>query len=89
VRQAGWYDCVYDKLGKEVQTWFRAGDHLLQDDHAFCNPGLGDRLQEVWVAGDAARPGGLGLSDHAPLILDFEVAPISVTSLTDPGPASR
>jgi len=73
----GWYDCVWEKLRKEVQTWFRQGDHLRQDDHAFCDQELGRRLREPpWVAADAAT--ALGLSDHAPLILDFEIPPISM-----------
>jgi exonuclease III len=64
-----------------MQTWFRPGNRPYQLDHAFCHPGLGARLQKVRVAPDAATH--LKLSDHAPLILDFEVAPISMTSLAD------
>jgi hypothetical protein len=82
LRPEGWYDCVWVKFGKEVQTWFREGDDLRQDDHAFCDPALGHRLQQPpLVAADA--PTALGLSDHAPLILDFEIARISMTSLTE------
>jgi exonuclease III len=77
----GWFDCIWEKCGEEMQTWFRAGDRPYQLDHAFCDPALGDRLQTVWVATEAAA--NLGLSDHAPLILDFEVAPISMTGLTE------
>src|SRR5439155_16093202 len=81
VRERGWFDCVWEKCGEEMQTWFRAGDRPYQLDHAFCDPALGDRLQTVRVATEAAA--NLGLSDHAPLILDFEVAPISMTGLTE------
>jgi hypothetical protein len=79
-RDRGWSECV-PKNGKEVRTWFGAGDHLRQDDHAFCDSALADRLQNVRTAEDAATD--LGLSDHAPLILDFEVAPVSMTSLVE------
>jgi hypothetical protein len=79
-----WYDCVWEKRQGEVRTWFGRGEHIRQDDHAFCDPGLGERLEGVWVAEDAATH--LGLSDHAPLILDFTVDPIAMTSL---GESSR
>jgi hypothetical protein len=26
VRDRGWYDCVWDALGDEVQTWFGTGE---------------------------------------------------------------
>jgi endonuclease/exonuclease/phosphatase family metal-dependent hydrolase len=77
-RDKGWYDCVWEKLGEEVRTWFREGDRLLQNDHVFCDRALGSRLDEVSVATSAATE--LGLSDHAPLILDFRLDPISMTS---------
>ena len=80
-RQRGWYDCVWDKLGKEVQTWFRAGDSLRQNDHAFCDQGLGSQLEDVKAAADAVTD--LGLSDHAPLILDFTVTSIAMANLTE------
>jgi hypothetical protein len=80
VHQAGWFECRAD-TGQEVQTYFRRGGRIKQDDHVFCDRSLGNRLLALWVATDTARPGGLGLSDHAPVILDFEVEAISITSL--------
>jgi len=80
-RERGWFECVWVKCREELQTWFRAGNRPYQLDHAFCDPALGDRLQTVRVATDAAKD--LGLSDHAPLILDFEVAPISMMGLAE------
>ncbi len=74
VEQAGWFECL-PADGSEVRTWFREGDRLLQDDHAFCDKALRDLLGKVSVASDAATL--LRLSDHAPLILDFDVEPIS------------
>jgi len=81
VSGGGWFDCVWDKLGEEVRTWFREGDKLIQDDHAFCDQALGQRLQQVRAPDDAATY--LGLSDHAPLILDFEVPSIAMNALTE------
>jgi hypothetical protein len=78
VIQSGWYDCVWEFHGAEIQTWFGGGSKILQDDHAFCDRSLGSSLKRVWVAAAAATE--LRLSDHAPLILDFDVAPISMTS---------
>jgi hypothetical protein len=48
-----WYDCVWQLLGHEVQTWFGKGG-LFQDDHAFCDKGLGRKLRGVMVATEAA-----------------------------------
>jgi hypothetical protein len=44
-RERGWFECVWEKLGEEVQTWFRAGNRPYQLDHAFCDPlsGIGYR----------------------------------------------
>jgi hypothetical protein len=77
-RDSAWYDCVWEKRGEEVRTWFREGDLIIQNDHVFCDKALGSRLTAVSAAGDAVTE--LGLSDHAPLILDFDIAPISMTS---------
>jgi hypothetical protein len=78
---SGWYDCVWDTFGREERTWFREGDTLIQDDHAFCDPTLGNLVRDAWAAEDAALR--LRLSDHAPLILDFEVDPIAMKNLVD------
>jgi hypothetical protein len=80
-REAGWYDCVWEKHGEEIQTWFGGGE-LRQDDHAFCDPSLGELLGESWAASHAAKR--LGLSLHAPLILEFDIDAIGMTSLSPP-----
>jgi hypothetical protein len=79
-RDRGWHDCVWEKRGEELRTWFGAGQ-IRQDDHAFCDRSLGKRLGSPWVAEQAATD--LGLSHHAPLILDFNIEPIAMTSLRD------
>lgn len=81
VHAQGWFDCVWEKHGEELQTFFRGSGEPYQDDHVFCDPGLGARLQDVRVASDAVVD--LRLSDHAPIVLDFNVPPASVTSFSD------
>jgi hypothetical protein len=78
-RGRGWYDCVWEERADEIRTWFGKGQ-IQQDDHAFCDRRLGERLADVWVAEDAALH--VGLSLHAPLILEFEVDSIAMTSMT-------
>jgi hypothetical protein len=78
-RQHGWTDCVWESRGEELQTWFRQGDVLVQNDHVFCDVQLGTRVLDTWVADDAARL--LGLSDHGPLVVDFDVPPIAMTNI--------
>jgi len=75
VREAGWYDCVWDTRQSEIRTWFGPGK-LLQDDYVFCDSSLGKSVVEVSVAEDAATE--RHLSDHAPLIVDFDVGPIAM-----------
>jgi endonuclease/exonuclease/phosphatase (EEP) superfamily protein YafD len=76
----GWFECVWEKRRAEVQTWFRRGNRPYQLDHVFSDPALGQRLQEAWVATEAAQ--ALRLSDHAPVIVDFEMPPISMSSMS-------
>jgi hypothetical protein len=78
---SGWFDCVWEKnAGVEVQTWFGTGS-VRQDDHVFCDRITGRAVHQPWVATDAARP--LGLSLHAPLVVDFDVEPIGMTGLRE------
>lgn len=78
----GWFDCVWDKHKEEIRTWFGGGNHVLQDDHAFCDQALGRQADKPWVAEEAATE--LGLSHHAPLVIDFDIEPIAMTSLHEP-----
>lgn len=80
VREAGWYDCVWDSRQGEIRTWFGPGK-LQQDDYVFCDRSLGKSVYEVAVAEDAATQ--RHLSDHAPLIVDFDVGPIGIAHLPE------
>jgi len=77
-RAIGWVECSRDD-DSDLQTWFREGDAPYQLDHAFCDPKIGDQRLGIRVAREAAEV--LGLSDHAPLVMDFDVKPISMASL--------
>lgn len=74
VREAGWHDCVWSKLQDEIRTWFGPGK-IQQDDYVFCDSWLGESVEKVSVAEDAATE--RHLSDHAPLIVDFDIRPIA------------
>jgi hypothetical protein len=49
---------------------YRPSGTLKQDDYVFCDRALGERVVHVSVAEDAVTEGNL--SDHAPLIVDFD-----------------
>jgi exonuclease III len=70
VREADWFDCVWDTRQSEIRTWFGPGK-LQQDDYVFCDPSLGGSVDAIAVAEEAATE--LHLSDHAPLIVDFNL----------------
>ncbi len=78
-RSHGWFECVDENPGVEMRTWFREDDEPSQIDHAFSDRTLHQRFRGAWVAAEAAEP--LGLSDHAPLVLDFDVPPIAMRGL--------
>ena len=69
VSEARWHDCTWSKLGDEIQTWFGNGK-VKQDDYVFCDLALGERVSDASVAEDAVTE--LHLSDHAPLVVDFD-----------------
>jgi hypothetical protein len=71
VQEAGWHDCTWAALKDEIQTWFGPGK-LQQDDYVFCDPDLGRCVTEISVAADAVQEHGL--SDHAPLTVDFDLS---------------
>lgn len=68
----GWIETHRRLHGDETQTWLRKGDRPHMLDHVFCDAGTA-RSQ----VGSRSLPdvvSFLGLSDHAPLIVDFEAA---------------
>jgi endonuclease/exonuclease/phosphatase (EEP) superfamily protein YafD len=85
-KEHGWFECLPEEPGEAMRTWFRAGDEPSQIDHVFCDAGLADRRGQVRVAADAAED--LRLSDHAPLIADFDVQSIAMTNLDAEAPDS-
>jgi hypothetical protein len=88
-----WRDCVWDRTKAELRTWFRNSESddqgLRQNDHVFCSLDHFDRMAaDAWVATDASTV--LGLSDHARLIVEFDVLSIGLTNLKSLlRPASR
>jgi endonuclease/exonuclease/phosphatase (EEP) superfamily protein YafD len=70
-----WFECTQ----KEVQTWFREGDKLIQDDHAFCDEPMSALFRDAWAPSDPVLR--LGLSDHAPLVVEFEVPSVAMENL--------
>jgi endonuclease/exonuclease/phosphatase family metal-dependent hydrolase len=70
-RDDGWMDC-YQRFHPEGEgrTWFRGSEPPYQMDHAFCDGTTAEAL--VSCAIDAHPAGALGLSDHAPLFLEFK-----------------
>jgi endonuclease/exonuclease/phosphatase family metal-dependent hydrolase len=77
-RKSSWNECATPGQGKEMCTWFKDGQPEAQLDHAFCDSSLWTLFSAAWVASDAVLR--LGLSDHAPLVIDFDVEPVSMTS---------
>lgn len=67
----GWIECYRLRHPEgEGRTWFREGDPPYQMDHAFCDPVTAKMLRACDI--DAHPAEDLKLSDHAPLILEFE-----------------
>ena len=68
----GWVECQWKLHGAETQTWLRDGDRPYQLDHIFCDAELGRRL--IKCEAHAEEVDRLALSDHAPLVVDFDLA---------------
>lgn len=76
--EEGWVECVPPNPGEEMCTRFHAGLPESQIDHVFVDQGLSPRFRSARVATDAVLE--LGLSDHAPLIVDLAMEAIAQTS---------
>jgi endonuclease/exonuclease/phosphatase family metal-dependent hydrolase len=71
---AGWVDVSLDEGGDEVKTWYGFETaHPHQPDHAFADPWTAALVHSFRV--DATPVTMLGLSDHAPLLFDFDLEP--------------
>jgi exonuclease III len=65
----GWVECYRLFHETEGRTWFRGSDLPYQLDHAFCDAETAKRLRSCQIDPHPAE--SLGLSDHAPLILEL------------------
>jgi hypothetical protein len=69
---AGWSEITLDGDGCEGKTWYGSGaPRPYQPDHVFADPGTAATLRGSFV--EAYPVERLGLSDHAPLVLDLDV----------------
>jgi hypothetical protein len=69
----GWVNCYRKFHEGEGRTWFRKNDPPYQLDHAFCDSATAEALRNCRIDVNPAER--MGLSDHAPLILKFDLAP--------------
>ena len=65
----GWVECHRKFHDTEGRTWFRGAEQPYQLDHAFCDPITAETLKSCEI--DPYPVETLGLSDHAPLVMEF------------------
>ncbi len=65
--KAGWWECAAGT--NDERTFLRPGTHPYQLDHLFCDPTTGTTMT---TCGAARHPLIDDVSDHAPLVADFE-----------------
>ncbi len=68
----GWAETLRAHHAAEVQTYFGARSGPYQLDHLFTDGALHGRLRQAAVVEALARA---GLSDHAPLVADYDLRP--------------
>lgn len=72
---SGWCEILPFLLGSQQRTWFRRDERPHGLDHFFCSKSLMSTIRagavDGSVADSAADHSGLGLSDHAPVAVDF------------------
>jgi exonuclease III len=68
----GWIEC-YQSFHPEGEgrTWYHGNDAPCQLDHAFCDPVTAERLRSCEIVAHPAET--LALSDHAPLVVEFDI----------------
>jgi exonuclease III len=81
IAEAGWVDCYRRFHADEGRTWFRKGNRAYQFDHAFCDGQTAKTLRSCDIDSYAAEV--LGLSDHAPLVVELEM-PVSGLAAANP-----
>ena len=70
--RAGWLELTLDPDGRQGRTWYGpGGPRPYQPDHVFGDPGTANRLRSATI--EAYPVETLGLSDHAPLVLELEL----------------
>ena len=69
---AGWRELTLDPAGREGRSWYGpGGPRPYQPDHVFGDRGTASRLRAAAI--EAYPVETLGLSDHAPLVLELEL----------------
>jgi endonuclease/exonuclease/phosphatase family metal-dependent hydrolase len=66
----GWVETHWRLHEQETQTWLRKGNRPHMLDHVFCDQGTAKHLVSSRSLVDVVS--FLGLSDHAPLVVDFD-----------------
>lgn len=66
----GWVDCYRRDHDSEGQTWFRANNLPYQFDHVFCDEVTAKSMGSCTI--DPRPAATLRVSDHAPLVAEFE-----------------
>jgi endonuclease/exonuclease/phosphatase family metal-dependent hydrolase len=84
VERAGWVDVSLGCQGREGKTWYgSANPRPHQPDHAFADPVTAAAMQSFSI--EPWPVTALGLSDHAPLLLELDLA-VPEKTLPDLGP---
>jgi hypothetical protein len=70
----GWREITLDADGHEGRTWYGSGGPLpYQPDHVFADAATAKQVRSMEI--EAYPVETLGLSDHAPLVLELELGP--------------
>ena len=74
----GWVEVLPHVHGEQQRTWFRGSDRPHGLDHVFCTSDLREAISaahvDASVADSAGDHVGRGLSDHAPVVVDLDLA---------------
>jgi hypothetical protein len=71
--EAGWVELSVDPAGREGRTWYGSDSpRPYQPDHVFADPTTAATLRSQSI--EAYPVERLGLSDHAPIVLEFDLS---------------